>query len=629
MAHFCQCRALTGFGWRALYALLLAIGIGMSSGATAQTCAPATTQGTAPTGWQTYCWLDFSSYHDTTARSAGGQAMSFTLTDGSTLNLVIRNTGTPPIVSRAAPSWTGAAFGNTAFLGIPNRPVLYTQAGGTNTLTISNISITPPAGVSAVSAYSFVIADAESSNNGESLRFNTNGSAWTILDQVDPISGSVYPVITGAGTSQVDVTGVAGTVGAYIVGSNSPTTVTTQIVGGGLQGVMFAVRFASIRLTKQISGARIDAADQFRFDIRATGSGTVLGTGTTSGTGLGPFPATAVSLASGLPLTLVETMAPGSVSALSAYESRLTCTNANASSTPLPNNVLTTNYNFGALQFGDAIVCTFTNRPYPHIRLIKALGSGGRQFDSDQFTVRVMNGATVVASATTTGTGTTVNTGATAMTQVNAGTAYALNEIAAGAMVDLSQYTQALRCTNARAGSPTALPTSYPGSVTPAMGDVITCTITNTRIAANARLRIGKSSLLLSDPVNGTTNPFHLPGASVQYVLSVTSTGTLSPDATSVVLIDTLPTTIAYDSGVTPIFVNGPIASGLSFNPATDVRFSNAIAAPTSFAGCTYTPVATVDPAIRHICIRPTGTMAPASAAGQPSFTVRFGTRML
>src|SRR5690606_31974096 len=112
----------------------------------------------------------------------------------------------------------------------------------------------------------------ESSNEGESLVFSTNGGAWQLLDQVPPISGSSYPSRSGTGTATFTVTGASGTVGAYIVGSNSPTTVTAQVTSGGLQGVMFAVRFASVRVSKQIVGARVDASDQFLFRVRTTGS---------------------------------------------------------------------------------------------------------------------------------------------------------------------------------------------------------------------------------------------------------------------------------------------------------------------------------------------------------------------
>jgi uncharacterized repeat protein (TIGR01451 family) len=620
----------THFVTRVLVHRLSRLWLGLLAGAimllvaapvSAQTCAPATTQGTAPAGWQTYCWLNFASYNDATARSAGGQNFSFGLTDGSTLSFNLRVTpGTGTAFNAvAAPSWTGAAVGNTAFLGIPGQPILYTAAGGTRLITISGITITPPAGVSSVSAYSFVVADAESSNGGESLTYTTNGGAWTILDEVPPISGSTYPTVAGEGTSTFTVTGVGGTVGGHIVGSSSPTTVTANVTAGGLQGVMFAVRFASIRLNKQLGAARVNAADQFDFRVTATSSGATLAAGTTSGTGTGPFAATALSLASGIGLTLSESMAAGSVSNLAQYHSSLTCTNSGGSSTPLPVNVVTTSYNLSALAFGDALICTFTNTPHPRIRVRKLLGGGGRRFAGDQFTVRMRQAATVIASATTSGTGGTVIGGDTGLVQVTAGSAHIVDEIAAGTG-NLGNYTATMACTNANPSS-TPLPTAVGGTLTPVLGDAVTCTITNTRVAT-ANLVVAKTSTVISDPVNGTTNPKLIPGAVVEYAITVTNVGNQTVSANTIVIADVLPTGFSYDGSTPVTFTNGATASGLNaFNAATMVSFSNQ---PGGGAPFTYTPAAGYDPNVRGVRIAPTGTMAAATATTQPSFTIRF-----
>ncbi len=591
----------------------------------AQNCAPATTQGTAPQGWETYCWINFSTYNDTTARSATGQNFSMTLTDGSivSFNLKANTTTATAFNAIAAPSWTGSAVGNTAFLGIPGTPILYTASGGVKSVTLSGIAITPPAGATAVNAYSFVVADAESTNNGENFVATTNGTPWVILDQVNPITGSVYPTISGVGTTTFTETGVAGTVGGYIVGSNSPTSITVSLTAGGLQGMMIAVRFASMRLNKVIGGARVNPADQFNFRVSTTTSGATLGSGTTSGTGLGPFPSTPVSLASGLPLTLSEAMAAGSVSTLAQYQSILTCTNGTTSSTtPLPNNLVTTSYSFGALQFGDAIICNFTNTPLPHIRLRKALGAGGRFWAADQFTVRTRNAASVVASSTTTGAGATVTAGDTGMIQMTAAIPYTLDEIGASG-ADLNQYTRTMVCTNANGSSTTPLSSALPGIVTPQLGDVITCTITNTRRSSNANLIISKSVQVMSDPANGTVNPKMIPGAVVRYSLTITNTGNLPVDASSVQVQDALPTDFTFNSAVPVTFTNGTPASGLNaFNAGTMVAFSNTASGVAPYS---YGPNGGLDANVRGIRIIPTGTMAAAtSATAQPSFTLTF-----
>lgn len=593
------------------------------TGAQAANCYTATAQGTTgPADWQSYCWIDFTSYNNTLASSSGGQTFSLTLQDGTVLSFVLQNSGVA-LTPVASPSWSGAAIGNTAMTGIAGAPVLYTTASGSTTVTISAIKLTPPAGASGVTNYMMALGDGESTNSGESLNFYSNGGAWQTLDQAGPISGSLYPTVSGTGTSLVTETGVDGNVGAYIFGSTKPSSIGVSMVASGLQGFMMAVRFASVRLTMQIADARVNSADQFAYAIDATSNAAVLASGTSSGTTLGPFSTAGVSTAASVPMTLAETMASGSVGTLADYQTSLTCTNSNSgSTTTLPAGAITTSYALGSLAYGDALLCTYTATPYPHILLQKALGSGGRQFNTDQFTVTIAQGGTAVATTTTTGTGSTLAAAATAMQKVTAGTAYTLSEVPAGT-TQTSQYGSALSCTNAYGGSATRLPTTPGGSVTPAMGDVLTCTITNTKVAANAALTIVKTSAVLSDPVNGTTNAKSIPGAIIKYTLTVANTGPDAVTANSVFIVDTLPTQISAGTASNPTFIQGSPSSGLTFSASSNVAYSNAGTTPASFAACTYHPVATYDPAVRYICLNPQGTFA-ASTGTPPSFQLSY-----
>jgi uncharacterized repeat protein (TIGR01451 family) len=330
-------------------------------------CYAATSGGAAASDWSTFCWLDFTGYNNTTARSAAGQTFSFVLNDGSTLSLNIRNTTAsgPAFAAVAAPSWSGAAMGNSSFIGIPGRPVLYTAGGGTGTLLLRNITVTPPGGVTSTAGWAIVAADAESTNNGESLNFVTNGAAWQQLQNVPPISGNTYPPLAGVGTTTVTETGVAGTVGSYIFSSrNSPSQISSTMTASGLQGVMFAVRYAWVSVNKTLNGTRLNPADQFTYSVKATANGTQLASRTSSGTGSGPFTAAQTTVASGYPVTVTEVMAAGSGAVLSAYTSRLTCTNNNAGSpTPMPTNQAVTSFNLGTLAYGDGVTCLFTNTP--------------------------------------------------------------------------------------------------------------------------------------------------------------------------------------------------------------------------------------------------------------------------
>lgn len=611
--------------WLAL--LLMACAVLWSPAAQAQDCAQATSQGTAPASWQTYCWLNMTAYDDAIARSATGQNLAFTLPDGSVLRFNARVTGTNPAYNDVpAPSWTGAAVGNAAFIGIPGRPVLYSAQAGTSTIAITNIAITPPAG-GGVTVYSFVVADAESSNDNEAIRLTSNGGAWQLLDSVPPIAGSTMPPISGVGSGNVTITGTPGTVGAYILGSNSPTSVTVQTQSGGLQGVMFAIRFATIRLQTQILGTRVNAADQLSFQIASTATGTAISSGTTTGTGTGPFSTAPLSMSAGIPITLRLAMAAGSASAISSYTANLSCVNtAGTTRAALPNNLSTINTSIGQLEFGEFLVCTFQVGAQPRLRVRKVLGSS-RRFATDQFAVRIRDGSTVTASSTTTGTGSTVTsgTGDTGLVQVVNQRAYTLDEIAAGT-ANLGNYTVTMACSNATAGSTTALPTAVGGTITPRPGDTITCTITNTA-RSTATLVIEKTSRVISDPRNGTVNPKLIPGAIVEYAITVRNVGNLAVDSSSIVIIDVMPAQMAFATGTPVTFTNSTPTSGLNaFNAGTMVRFSSAPGGTTAF---TYTPTGAFDPNVRGIRINPTGTMAAAtSGTSQPSFTIRFRARV-
>ncbi|MBU6207501.1 MAG: hypothetical protein KGQ42_07420, partial [Alphaproteobacteria bacterium] len=385
--------------------------------------------------------------------------------------------------------------------------------------------------------------------------------------------------------------------GGYIYGSNTPTNVSAAIVAGGLQGIVVGVRFASVTVNKRIVGARANSADQFIYGVTVISNSNTVSQ-TSSGTGNGPFTPIAMAVAAGISVKVTDAMAAGSITPLSGYAPSLTCTNSNSgSSTALPTNQAVTSYTFGTLAFGDNISCTYTNTTYPLLTLTKSLGGTARRFSTDEFTMNLSNGSTVLGTTTTTGTGSTVANGSTPQVQGAAGTTYTLNEAASGT-TDLTQYAQTLACTNAYAGSTTTLPTTVPGTVKPAMGDVISCTLTNKAAAANAKLTIVKSVSVYSDPINGTTNPKWIPGALVRYTLTVTNTGTLSVDTNKITIADAVPGTLTYDTTYTPVFTQGTPSSGLTGAAA-------AYSAP-------------------NLTITPSGTMAGATAAGEPNFSVTF-----
>jgi uncharacterized repeat protein (TIGR01451 family) len=331
--------------------------------ARANTCAPAAVQGTAPADYQDYCWLDFSGYSDAQAQS-GGQPFSFNLPDGSLLTLTLQvstNKTNPALTAHSVPSWSGSAIGHSAFLGVPGNPVLYeTVNGSTVKVLLTNIAVVPPGGGAA--SYAIIAADGESSNQQESLSFTTNGQAWTQVAQIP--YGTHYPGVAGVGTTTVTETGVAGTVGSFAFGSfNNPTQISATLVGGGLQGAMFAIRYASLSATVQLNGARASPNDQFVYSISTVG-GPPVASATTSGAGNGPFvPAAVPTVAAGYPFVVSETMAAGSTSTIGSYAVSLTCTNAasGTSATIMPVGHGGNTYTFPTLRYGDSVSCVFSN----------------------------------------------------------------------------------------------------------------------------------------------------------------------------------------------------------------------------------------------------------------------------
>jgi hypothetical protein len=75
-----------------------------------------------------------------------------------------------------------------------------------------------------------------------------------------------------------------------------------------------------------------------------------------------------------------------------------------------------------------------------------------------------------------------------------------------------------------------------------------------------ATLSVLKTSTIISDPVNGTTNPKFIPGASIQYCIAVSNSAG-GADATSIGITDPLPATVTYDSSY-GIKLNGTVSSG-------------------------------------------------------------------
>ena len=145
-------------------------------------------------------------------------------------------------------------------------------------------------------------------------------------------------------------------------------------------------------------------------------------------------------------------------------------------------------------------------------------------------------------------------------------------------------------------------------------------------------LRVTKNVSVLSDPFHGAVNPFQIPGSLQRYRVTVTNTGVGSVDASTLVIADVVPANTALfvaSGGGDPVqFVDGATPSGLTFNYATHVTYSNQ---PGGAPPYSYVPTANgngVDPNVTAVRIAPGGAMSGAAGANQPSFTVEFSVRV-
>jgi uncharacterized repeat protein (TIGR01451 family) len=232
-------------------------------------CHPADVKGAdGPIDFGAYCWIDFSPMSLSQAKSTSGQNFRVDLRGGAYLTFALRiipgNTAGANMYARTVPSWTGAAFGNSAFNNIPGSPILYQDVNNQNNPrdTVRLSSITLHANGSTELPFVFVAADGESSNNGESIAFTTTGTAWALVSAPGisnparnmPILAPATAVGNSTGSQTVNIAGVAagsgGGVGSYVFTTdNSPGTVTAALEGNGLQGVLFGLKYHTIGLS--------------------------------------------------------------------------------------------------------------------------------------------------------------------------------------------------------------------------------------------------------------------------------------------------------------------------------------------------------------------------------------------
>ena len=281
-----------------------------------------------------------------------------------------------------------------------------------------------------------------------------------------------------------------------------------------------------ITLAKSVASRQV-AADQFTVAASSTGtlyvdnSQTTVATPSATTSGTGTSVSTVFRTTPGQSVTLTDAMAAGSTSAITAYNTSLTCTNAytGPGATPgssLPSGSAVTSFNFTPAP-GDNITCTYTNTAKPTTIAIAKVSTGG----TGTFSFTGTGGLTF-PNITTVTPGVAV-TGA-AQTYATPGIPVALTETAPSGGFTVT----AINCTGLGAGGTQTVNvpnrTVALNAAAVAAGSTIVCTFTNA-------LPSSDFSITKTNGVSTLAS-----GAATTYTIRVTNNG---PDsATGAILSD-------------------------------------------------------------------------------------------
>lgn len=233
--------------------------------------------GTVASGLNNVCWLDMANF---TAAKKRSQSMRVKLSDSLTMKFNIKYTGGRTLHSAAVPTWNKAAFGHYGYTGFPegSKPALYQNTGSANTTStveLADIKIVKADGSEITGNYSFMMADAESTNTNESISFTSSNK----IEQVaqfpqqgdanyknyafgDQTFSADHKTVTGGGVS------TGANPGIFLYKTKSPDTVSvTMRVNdtGEIQAAIFGVLFSNAETTVTTN----NASDTFAGEVES------------------------------------------------------------------------------------------------------------------------------------------------------------------------------------------------------------------------------------------------------------------------------------------------------------------------------------------------------------------------
>lgn len=236
---------------------------------------------------QRVCWLDMSKFDSNAAKKDAGQKMTVNLGGGLTMSFTARYSGNRPVVASGVPTWDDRTYqgeaGHHAIFGVEgysdfpagSKPALYQNDGYQNDskIQLSKITIAKDGQNVANLQYSFVMADAESTNKDEQMVY-ASSSAITQLGSY-PTDGSNYSFCKpqfSTDNQTITCTGKDGDSvpqGIRLYTTSTPTQVSIEMKNSGYgsrQGAAFGVIFSQAVAKITVNG-----------DTSATFNASVLG----------------------------------------------------------------------------------------------------------------------------------------------------------------------------------------------------------------------------------------------------------------------------------------------------------------------------------------------------------------
>lgn len=214
---------------------------------------------------QRVCWLDMSKFDSNAAKKDAGQKMTVNLGDGLTMSFTARYSGNRTVVASGVPTWDERTYqgeaGHHAIFGVEgysdfpagSKPALYQNDGYQNDsgIQLSKITIAKDGQNVTNLQYSFVMADAESTNKDEQMVY-ASSSAITQLGSY-PTDGSNYSFCKpqfSTDNQTITCTGKDGDSvpqGIRLYTTSTPTQVSIEMKNSGYgsrQGAAFGVIFS-------------------------------------------------------------------------------------------------------------------------------------------------------------------------------------------------------------------------------------------------------------------------------------------------------------------------------------------------------------------------------------------------